>query len=178
MNDSTCSIPEHEWLVIELDDALDSVDPMGLVGNRPRAHEYQPEIPDLVRMIANGTLTPAGVRDVFVRFFSESMCNGEHMVRAHDCVKEVADRWHAYVDRSNRSWHGSGLLWKSISVQPVDEGERAGTWEAVLLHSTVGYIKDRFEQLEGCTTLDQAVQAALGIDHDYYEELTLHGEEG
>lgn len=178
VNGNSCGIPQHEWLLVELDDALDALDPMGLVAERPRAHEYQPEIPDLIRMIVADTLTVQGITEVFLRFFGAPLHAVVPMEDVYDCVKDVADRWRAFVDRTSRSWHGPGLLWRSIWVQPVDQGDRAGTWEAAFLESTVGYIKDRFETLEGCTTLDEAVAAALRIDHDYHDELTLYGEEG
>ena len=175
MNETDCGIPEHEWLVIELDDALDDLDPMGLVDDRHRPHEYQPEIPGLIRMIVTDTLTETGVKDLFMRFFGDPLHAAVSMAELHGCVKEVADRWHDLVERTARSWHGEGELWRSIWVQQhgVD-----GTWTATFIGACIGYINDMTETLEGCTSLEEAVAAAQKIDWDYHSEVTLGGEEG
>ena len=101
MTNDTCSIPEHEWLTLELDDWLDDIDPMGIVCDRVRPHEYLPEIPDFIRMIVTDTISTQGVEDVWTRYFghplgpyasvtTENLVNGLHHYRRE---------WLALLDR-------------------------------------------------------------------------------
>ena len=99
--DMNCSIPQHAWLVLRVDDYMDAVDPMNIAEGRYRPHEYSPEIDDFIDMIVNDDITVARMDDVFERFFGHPLGPHAHVTAAQLVrgLHDIRTEWLAYLGR-------------------------------------------------------------------------------
>lgn len=88
-----CSIPFHAWLVVDIDDFLDDLDPLGIVNNRYRPHEYLPEIPDLLFLLATDSISHDNINAVFDKFFGDSYCPGDYTEKLYQFLVEKRTWW-------------------------------------------------------------------------------------
>ena len=159
-----CNIREHGWLVLGLDDLLDSCDPVGIVQGRQRAHEYLPEIPDLVSLLVAGEVRNDDVVAVFEKFFGSA--SPTHLQEVTDGMNRMRRSWIDLLGRINRTWHGVGLLWSDISLQDFS-GD--GNYFALLQMPTVPGVDHESRTFEGCTSLEDAVQKVLAYDREQFD---------
>lgn len=162
-----CNIREHAWLVIELDDFLDRCDPAEMVGHRIRAHEYLPEIPDLISLVVAGEVRDHDVATVFGKFGLG--LSSARLQEATDGINEVRRSWLDYLGRIDRSWQGSGLLWSDISLQDFS-GD--GNYSAILQQATIPGVDHESRTFEGCTGPEDAVQKVLAYDLERFRQHT------
>ena len=102
MTELSCTIPEHVWLVLEVDDYMDQVDPMGITAGRDRPHEYFPELPDFIDMIVTDTVTTERIDAVFEKFFGHPLgpfaeVTTENLVNG---LTHIRSEWIAYRERT------------------------------------------------------------------------------
>lgn len=64
---------EVVWLVLAVDDFMDGADPMGIADRRHRPHEYSPELPDLINLIVNDSVTIQAIDGVFKEYFGHPL---------------------------------------------------------------------------------------------------------
>ena len=158
-----CNIREHEWIVLELDDLLDSCDPVGIVQGRQRAHEYLPEIPDLVSLLVAGEVRNDDVVAVFERFFGSA--SPARLQEVTDGMNRIRRSWIDLLARIDRTWKGSGLLWSDIFLEDFSGN---GNYYALLQVATVPGVDHESRTFEGCTGLDDAVEKVLAYDRERF----------
>ena len=169
---TNCDIREHAWLVLELDDFLDCCDPMGNVGERIRAHEYLPEIPDLISLLVAGEAITDDVSAVFEKFFGAGYAPPARMQEITDGINEVRRSWIDLLGRIDRTWNGSGVLWTDISVQDFS-GD--GNYFALLQVATIPGVDHESRTFENCTSLEDAVARVLAYDRERFGEHSASG---
>ena len=167
MRTLTCDIPEHAWLVLGLDDLLDELDPMNLTSERPRAHEYLPEIPDIIGLMVQGEVGTDDVLDVFEGFFGHVNRDDPQMSYVVHRINELRTDWLALLGRIERTWKGSGLLWSDIHISDFAGN---GDYFADLQDATVPGVGDESLSFENCTGLEDAVEKILAYDRERYGE--------
>ena len=167
MSTLTCNIPEHAWLVLGLDDLLDELDPMNLTSERPRAHEYLPEIPDIIGLMVQGEVDTDDVLDVFEGFFGHMNRDNPQMTYVVHRINELRTDWLALLGRIERTWKDSGLLWSDIHISDFAGN---GDYFAMFQDATVPGVDHESRTFENCTGLEDAVEKVLAYDRQRHQE--------
>lgn len=169
---TTCTIPEHAWLVVGLDDLLDELDPMNMTGERLRAHEYLPEIPDIIRLIVQGEVLVDDVWNIFQSFGGDIPPSDPQLRYTVHRINELRTDWLALLGRIERTWKVAGLLWSDIHISDF-AGD--GNYFAVLQDATVPGVDHESRTFGNCTGLEDAVEQVLAYDRERFEQHSPSG---
>jgi hypothetical protein len=168
MTTPTCEVPEHAWLVVGLDDILDELNPMNLTSERPRAHEYLPEIPDIIALMVRGKVGADDVLDLFERFFGHVNRDDPQMNHVVHRINRLRTDWLAMLARKERTWAGQGKLWRDIHISDF-AGD--GNYFATLQNAVFPGVPHQTLNVDGCGSLEEAVARVLAHDGRRFGDL-------
>lgn len=71
------------------------------------------------------------------------------------------------------TWTGDGVLWRNLTIRSIN-----GKTEGILSDARMSWITDKSIDLSQYETTDEAIEAIIREDWEYYTELTAYGDEG
>jgi hypothetical protein len=138
---------------------------MGLMGERLRAHEYLPEIPEIIGLMVRGEVVEGDVLDIFERFFGHVNRGDPQFRNVVQRINAIRSGWLEMLTRQERTWTGSGLLWRDIHISDF-AGDR--NYFAILQDATVPGVDHESRMFGNCTGLDDAVEKVLAYDRERF----------
>lgn len=93
-NAGCCNIPDHHLLVLKVNRTLQRLDMQGLIPVSRDPDEYAPEIPGMIALIVNDTLSEQNIRAVVEEMFGEG--NGPNRNDMQELLEDFTElrmRW-------------------------------------------------------------------------------------